>query len=269
MICKNCKRLLPQQINYCNGCGAKVIRNRLTMRNLFEDIAYRYFNYDNKFLRTFKHLFTKPEVVIESYIHGTRKKYIDVISYFTIAITLTGLYVYVLTNFYQDAMTENFLSAYSDPSTKEMQASQVSFMSKYSSLIMMCYIPLYAVLAKIIFFNKKKFNFTELIVIFLYIQAQTSIITSVLMVLLLILKVDFMIISLLLFPFMLFYNAYCLKRLYQLSIEGIILRTMGFIGLFVGICIALVIGFAMWMILTESGHEMIEAQKAAIEAAKT
>ncbi|WAC01775.1 DUF3667 domain-containing protein [Lacinutrix neustonica] len=80
---------MPQQINYCNGCGAKVIKNRLTMRNLFEDFTYNYLNYDNKFLRTFLNLFTKPEAVITSYIDGTRKKYVNVISYFAIALTLS------------------------------------------------------------------------------------------------------------------------------------------------------------------------------------
>ncbi|WP_290701777.1 DUF3667 domain-containing protein [Lacinutrix sp.] len=268
MICKNCKRLLPQQINYCNGCGGKVIRNRLTMRNLFEDFAYRYLNVDNRFFRTFRHMFSKPEAVIESYINGTRKKYVDVISYFAIAITLTGFYIYVLTNFYPDAMSDHMLSGYGGELNQEIQAKQTSFMTKYSSLMMMAYIPLYAVFAKIIFFNKKKFNFTEILVIFLYVQAQTSIVTSVLMVFLLVFKVDFMVISLLLFPFMLFYNAYCLKRLYQLSLQGIILRTMAFVGLFVGVFILLGIGFALWMALTESGQEMIEAQKALIETSK-
>ncbi|WP_299889192.1 DUF3667 domain-containing protein [uncultured Lacinutrix sp.] len=268
MVCKNCRRLLPQQINFCNGCGAKVIRNRLTIRNLFEDFTYRYLNYDNQLLRTFRHLFSKPEEVIGSYINGTRKKYVDVISYFAIAITLTGFYTYILTNFFPDAMTNHFLSGYSNAANKEMQAGQIDFMTKYSSLVMMSYIPIYALMAKIVFFNKRNYNFTELLVVFLYIQAQISIITSVLMVVLLALKVDFILISLLLFPLMVLYNAYCLKRLYKLSLEGIILRTLGFGAIFIAFIIISSIGFATWMFLTDTGQEMIEAQKAAIEAAK-
>jgi len=266
MVCKNCKRLLPQQINYCNGCGGKVIKNRLTMRNLFEDFTYRYLNVDNRFYRTFKHLFSKPEAVIESYINGTRKKYIDVISYFAIAITLTGVYVYFLTNFFADALSNHILSDFGTVASKEAQTEQFNFMTKYSSLIMMSYIPLYAIMAKIVFFNKKKFNFTELIVVFLYIQAQTSIVTSFLTIILLAIGLDFMILSLLLFLLMVFYAAFCLKRLYRLSTEGIILRTMGFGAVFIGLCIILGIGFGAWMVFTESGQKMIETQKEAYEA---
>ena len=68
MNCKNCDTLLKEQDDFCNSCGAKVIRNRLTVRNLFEHFSETFFNYDNKLLRTFTTLFTKPEVVIEGYI---------------------------------------------------------------------------------------------------------------------------------------------------------------------------------------------------------
>ena len=239
------------------------------MRNLFEDIAYRYFNYDNKFLRTFRHLFSKPEVVIESYINGTRKKYVDVISYFTIAITLTGLYVYVMTNFYPEAMTsDNFLSAYTAPGSKEIQEQQINIMTKYTSLMMMSFIPLYALIAKIVFFNKKKFNFTELVVIFLYTQAQMSIITSIITITILVLGIDIMIFSLTFSLLMLVYFAYCLKRLYKISIADIMLRSMGCAFVFVGLIVIMTLGFVAWMFLTEAGQEFGEAQKATAEALK-
>ena len=88
MNCKNCNLLISDKDNFCNSCGAKVIRNRLTIKSLFEDFSEQFLNYDNKFLQTFLHLFTKPEVVIDGYINGTRKKYVNVISYFAIALTL-------------------------------------------------------------------------------------------------------------------------------------------------------------------------------------
>ena len=85
MNCKNCDANLNQNSDYCNNCGAKVIRNRLTIKTLFSHFSEQFLNYDNKFLQTFIHLFTKPEDVIGSYINGTRKKYVNVISYFAIA----------------------------------------------------------------------------------------------------------------------------------------------------------------------------------------
>lgn len=268
MDCKSCNAGINSNVNFCNECGGKVIRNKLTLRNLFEDTIERFFNYDNKFLQTFIKLFTKPEEVIDGYINGARKKHVDALSYYAIAITFTGLYIYILTNFLSDSLTSHFLSDYGTSESQEMQTKQFDFMTKYSSLVMMFYIPLYAILAKIVFFNKKKFNFTELIVVFLYIQAQISIVSAVLTITLLALGMDFMLTSLLSGILMIVYGAYCLKRLYELSTPGIILRTMGFLGIFVLVCIIGGIGFAIWMIFTESGQEMIEAQKAAIEAQK-
>ncbi|PHR71636.1 MAG: hypothetical protein COA67_06375 [Lutibacter sp.] len=64
----------------------------------------QFLNYDNKFLQTFIHLFTKPEVVIDGYINGTRKKYVNVISYFAIAITLSGLQMFILNKFFPEML---------------------------------------------------------------------------------------------------------------------------------------------------------------------
>ena len=99
MDCKNCQNSLSQKDDYCNVCGAKVIRNRLTVKNLWADFAEQFLNYDNKFLKTYLALFKKPEDVIGSYINGTRKKYVNVISYFAIAVTLSGIQLFILRKF--------------------------------------------------------------------------------------------------------------------------------------------------------------------------
>ncbi|WP_369598046.1 DUF3667 domain-containing protein [Mesonia mobilis] len=51
-----------------------------------------FLNYDNTFLKTYAHLFTQPHIVIGDYINGVRKKYLNVVSYITIALTLAGFY---------------------------------------------------------------------------------------------------------------------------------------------------------------------------------
>ncbi|WP_452601695.1 DUF3667 domain-containing protein [Pontimicrobium sp. MEBiC06410] len=101
MLCKNCKTSLNDDINFCYNCGAKVIRNKLTFKHVFEDFNEQFLNLDNKFLQTFIALFITPEAVIGGYINGTRKKYINAINYFAIAITFSGLQVFVLRHFSQ------------------------------------------------------------------------------------------------------------------------------------------------------------------------
>ena len=73
MNCKNCNTSLLNNQKFCLECGAKVIKNRLTLKNIFEDINDQFISIDNIFLKTFIHLFTKPELVINGFIGGTRK----------------------------------------------------------------------------------------------------------------------------------------------------------------------------------------------------
>jgi hypothetical protein len=157
---------LSQDDDYCNQCGAKIIRNRLTIKSLFHNINETFFNYDNKFLRTFINLFRKPEDVIVGYIGGMRKKYVDVISYFALAITLSGLQILFLSKLDMD------MSLYdtSKDLGKQQQAmfdNFYKFTTEYQSLMMLLYIPFYALLAKLLFRRYKKFNYTEMLVIFL------------------------------------------------------------------------------------------------------
>jgi hypothetical protein len=128
MECKNCKNQLPENSDFCNECGGKVIRNRLTFRNIFEHISETFFNYDNKLLRTLVDLFKKPETVIGGYIDGVRKRYVNPISYFGLAITMSGLYLIIVSKFYPESMDFSILTA---PGQEEFQQKNMSFVQEY------------------------------------------------------------------------------------------------------------------------------------------
>ncbi|WP_121665647.1 DUF3667 domain-containing protein [Mesonia aquimarina] len=104
MNCKNCEKQLLGADSYCNQCGAKVIRQRLTLRNVGEEFVNIFLNVDNTFLKTFLQMLINPHLVILDYISGIRKKYLNVISYFTIALTLAGLQLFILRKFYPEAL---------------------------------------------------------------------------------------------------------------------------------------------------------------------
>ena len=53
MHCKNCHKPLSDEQNFCDDCGAKRIRNRLTPKILAAQINEQFISIDNKFLRTF------------------------------------------------------------------------------------------------------------------------------------------------------------------------------------------------------------------------
>ena len=229
MECKNCENVLSQDDDYCNQCGAKIIRNRLTIKSLFHHINETFFNYDNKFLRTFINLFRKPEDVIVGYIGGTRKKYVDVISYFALALTLSGLQILFLSKLDMD------MSLYD--TSKDLGRQQQAmfdnfykFTTEYQSLVMMLYIPFYALLAKLLFRRYKKFNYTELLVVFLYAQAHFSIASVLIVPFIGIFEImSFASLGMMLLFVQIIYFIYVLKRVFGLTGRQIFFRTLVFI----------------------------------------
>uniref|UniRef100_UPI003F499501 DUF3667 domain-containing protein n=1 Tax=Psychroserpens mesophilus TaxID=325473 RepID=UPI003F499501 len=260
MNCKNCHTELSEHSEFCNNCGGKVIRNRLTFRNLFEHISETFFNYDNKLLRTLIDMFKQPEVVIGGYIKGVRKRYVNPISYFGLAITLTGLYLLILNKFFPESLD---FSSFAVEGQEEFQRKNMSFIQEYMSIFMMLYIPIYALIARISFIGLNKFNYTELIVVFLYWQSQISIFSSVTIIVAAMFGVTNGVISMIFLPLMMLYAAFILKRLYQISFAQMLLRTLiFFVVLGVVLAIATVIVIII-MLITGDMQEMIKAQQAA------
>ena len=128
IFCKNCKSELEETATYCTRCGGKIIRKRLTIRNLFEHVSETFFNYDNKLLRTLISLFTKPEDVIGGYINGVRKKYVNPISYFALALSVSGLYLFIVNKFFPETLD---FSVFAYEGQEELQNKNASFVQEY------------------------------------------------------------------------------------------------------------------------------------------
>ncbi|KAA3624933.1 MAG: DUF3667 domain-containing protein [Flavobacterium sp.] len=259
MNCKNCNHQLSEHADYCESCGGKVIRNRLTMKNLIGSFSEQFLNYDNKFLRTFLDLFSKPEAVIGSYIDGTRKRYVNVVSYFAISITLAGIQLYFLNKFFPEVMD---LSSISVEGSEEMNNKNLAFVSEYQSLIMMFYVPLYALISKVVFFNYKKYNYTEHLVIYMYILSQMTIFGLFLTLTGVIMGWNMGIMGMVAISIQIIYTVYCLKRLFDLSIASVILKTLLF--LVVLFILFFIFSMIMAVIMLKSGamEEMKQAREA-------
>jgi hypothetical protein len=267
--CKNCHTELQEQDDYCKSCGGRVIRNRLTFKNLFEHISETFFNYDNKLLRTIIDLFRKPETVIGGYINGMRKRYVNPISYIALSITVGGIYMFVLNKYFPDAMTA--MTGSNVEGQEVFMNSYMSFIQKYYSFVMIALIPVYALVARLVFVNKKEFNYTEHIIMCIYIMAQFSLISSFLNIILLVLQLPPDILGTASIFLQMAFFGYCYKRLYKLSLSGLILRTLFFLAIVFVLMIGLVlIGFVVGYIYKDSDvvQGFIESQKAAIEAQK-
>lgn len=230
MNCKNCEKQLVNADNFCGGCGAKVIQNRLTVGIILDEMKQGFFNIDSsRPIRTFIDLFKRPEVVIDGYIKGTRKKFIHAFGYFTIAITLSGLFYFVAFKFFPEAMGEAF--NFMNQSQEEVEAVRKiqKVMFEYQSAMFFAFIPFFALISWLVFFNKKKYNFAEHLVLNLYTYAQISICT-VLLYFATVWNVGlFKYTMLLSMPLQIVIYTYVAKRVFSLNIKQTLIKTLYFL----------------------------------------
>ena len=260
MECKNCQTSLSETADYCYNCGGKIIRKRLTMRNLFDHFSETFFNYDNKFFQTFISLFRKPEEVISTYINGTRKKYVNVVSYFAIALTISGLQVFILNKFFPDIMNLDVLSP---KGMEAMQKENMSFAQEYQSLLYMLAVPFYALISKLVFLSYKKYNYTEHIVINMYMSAHFAMVSAIFVIVTSMIGINFILSATIIIILQLIYSAYVFKQLYRMTTGGIILKSLLFLGLLIIIMILFSIFSAIMMFINDDFKEAYEAGKAA------
>ncbi len=261
MDCKNCGTTLTSENNFCNTCGAKVIHNQLTLKNVFEDFSEQFLNYDNKFLQTFIALYKKPEDVLNGYITGTRKKYVNVLNYIALAVTVSGIQFFILNKFFPDSMEFPGYLTRNNAFGEEV----MNFIIRYYTFWFIALIPVYALISKVVFKNIKKYNYVEHIVIMGYIQAHLSITFFIPGVILSMFGFSLFEYNYITLAIMILYTAYCFKKLYQLSLKRIIVKTFVFFGIGLLFYIVMVIIFMIVMLtylyLTGGMEDFMESQK--------
>ncbi len=252
MECKNCDIQIQSYQNYCSECGAKVIRNRLTFKNIWSEINLYFFNLDNKLFKTLIYLFTKPEEVIVSYIEGTRKKYVDVIQYFAISLTLVGIQVFLMNTFFKEVMNLDGLygDSFKDLANQENNPfaprnMDYSAINNYQSVIYVLSVPVSAFSTWIAYYiiGDRRYNFTEHIVINLYYSAQIIIVSAVLSILFLVCGGDYLTISVLVSIFTFAYLFYILHRVFKTTLLDSFARFLliGFIYLLMFLVIIFIV----------------------------
>lgn len=175
MQCKNCDNNLRTDFSYCPDCGAKVVRKRITFKNLFYDVIERYLNVDNTFLKTVFHMLTKPQKVTDGYISGIRRKYLNPISYIAIALFVSGISVFIMRKYAWDKIDFSVLPGQANG---EGMQKILDVTMDYNNLIYLLYVPVIAI-GGVVFFNKKNYNLSEHIIIALYTLATFSLISSI------------------------------------------------------------------------------------------
>lgn len=222
MNCKNCNKALKDTQKFCDECGAKVIQNRLTPKVLAAQVNEQFLSIDNKFLKTFIDLFKNPEDVICGYINGTRKRYIDVLQYFAVSLTLAGIQVFLMTTFFRDALgfdkefTETIQSM-PGQENNPFAGIEYDMFTKYQGLIYILTVPFSALGTWLAYHitGDRKLNYTEHLVLNLYYSGQIIIITAVFSILFLLFGLNYIIVSTILTLPTFIYFFYVLKKVFK------------------------------------------------------
>ena len=66
--CKNCAQPLHNSDKFCSNCAAKIVNQRITVKNLFSDFTNNVFGWDNKFFVTLRMLVLKPHILFKEFV---------------------------------------------------------------------------------------------------------------------------------------------------------------------------------------------------------
>jgi len=222
MNCKNCNHPLKENQKYCDNCGAKVIQNRLTPKVLAHQVNQQFLSIDNKLLRTFMDLLKKPELVIGGYINGTRKKYIDVLQYFAISLTLAGFQAFLLLTFFKEQLVfsnEIITTMQNAPGNENNPFKDLNFndFMQYQGVIYILTLPFSIVSSWLAYYlvGDRRLNFTEHAVLNIYYNSQLIIATSILSIIMMFSGMNYLIISTIITLPMFLYLGYILKRIFK------------------------------------------------------
>jgi hypothetical protein len=173
MTCKNCHTHLRLEYRFCPGCGAKTEVRRITFKALAKDFIDRVFDLDNSVVRTFTGLFVKPEAVIGGYLSGLRKRYLNPVSYLGIALTLSGVIMFLIQRFFKENIDFTGGVKGANP---EFSAKWADLVFDFNALFFLAFLPMLALPAYLIM-NKVRYNLAEYTVAFIYVLAHFSIVS--------------------------------------------------------------------------------------------
>ncbi len=269
--CKSCDYKFEANLNFCPSCGGKIIRERLTVKAVFKEFIQNVFNVESKFIQTLKDLAVKPEQVFKSFIDGGRKKYYHPVSLLAIAILLSALSAQLLPfdelidsgqgvgemgyelgykstggteESFQEALKDKENKQKIEESRKKMEQFQKEyndFILNNSGLIQYMMIPFYALIAYLVFWKKRLYNFAEMVTVVLYQNAFTTFISFISILIFYLLDLNLLMVTSSSFIIIFLYSNYSFQRLFKLSAVQLIFANLRFFLISIPIIIFLLV----------------------------
>lgn len=167
--CLNCNAVTSGK--FCSNCSQPTSTHRFSLTHVFQhDFIHGIFHFDKGFFFTLKELFTRPGHSIREYVQGKRVKHFN---YFSTIILLLAIGYFLKKWAHLDA------SVFYDDKTEIEGALKV--LKEYSKITIFLPIPIIALLSYLLF-RKSKQNYTENLVLNLYLLCGTLAISFILLI---------------------------------------------------------------------------------------
>lgn len=166
VTCLNCANRFEG--NFCPNCGQDAHEHRINATSILHDIPHSVLHIDRGFFHTVLALFTHPGKMLEEYLAGKRIKYFRPIAYVLIMTTvatfvLKGIRLWVE-------------KIYAGQNPGMAFPGSHGFFQHYLSVFIFIMIPITSLVCWLFFFNNRRLNFWEHLVINTFIAAQLNII---------------------------------------------------------------------------------------------
>ncbi|MHB0753649.1 DUF3667 domain-containing protein [Polaribacter sp. M15] len=280
MNCKNCQHPLSEKAHFCENCGAKVIKDRITFKALLVDVFINVFGIDSKFFLTLRMAARKPHVLVSDVIGGVRKRYMNPFAFLAVGAAISLL----VFNYFSDdfkavnseinsSQVEEYkkkanldIASIKGLSEKEKQKLEIekktaqfqlkfldgmmNFMLQYYNLLAFAFVFIYAVLSKWTYW--KPHNFGEHIVINAYFFGFTTYLSLILFFFSMLVHPSIYMYSILIY---IIYYMFAFGKIYDLSVWKNTLKLFRFLlGLIVLFLSVIIIGIIVGVILGLLGY---------------
>ncbi len=246
--CLNCHSEINKTSNYCPNCGAHLLKNRLSTKEVFKELFDVILIWNKDFFKTFFHLFVSPTKVISFYIKGGRNRYLNPLLYLLFCFFLYLLIASLLNKelFFMRGMKSGVAGWNSVDETGLLNVDSINSLNRYSKILYFLILPILAFLSSV-FFRSSKLNYAEHISINAYLIGEITLLGTVALPLTYL--PDDSIGFLALFSISSIYTFLCQYQIYQNKVLKSLLKSLGFIVLSIFLITILYILIAFTILL--------------------
>jgi hypothetical protein len=178
MKCKNCDNDFVG--NYCNVCGQKVM-DRFTIKGVWTLIVDDVFEVNKGLLHTLKQLWLNPGKTSLDFVNGRTRIYYSPLKYLIFWTAIYLILVSLIENNRGQSIKDiifNTSQPFSIESIKDFISIYTEMIFRHPDLFYLGLTPFLTIMSYIIY-RKKKFYFTELSILYLYILGQIMFVVAI------------------------------------------------------------------------------------------